>query len=302
MRYFIVLLSFLLLSCNHTYTDYSDRDMWYAMGGEEKTTDVFYITPTCTWSKKDSRGVVRYNMDVKDSAQRAHTHSPSELARRALSLHSNFYCPYYAQVSMDSWGESDAALVEQRYEIAREEIINAFDYYIKNMNDGRPFILAGHSQGGAMVIELLKNYMDDEVYKKMIAAYVIGYPINSEDLKCKYIVPATSSDDTGVVVAYNSTSTLDAASPIFKGNELCINPVSWTYDTIPAISQVGDTVSLDTAHHTLIVKGVDVDAYYVPSASFIIPRGNLHIAEYDLYMKELGENTLNRINSFIDND
>lgn len=301
MRYFIVLVSCLLLSCNHTYTDYSDKDMWYAAGGENPT-DVFYITPTCTWSKKDSNGVVRYNMDVNDSAQRARTHAPSELARHALSQHSNFYCPYYAQVSMDSWGESDAAMVEQRYEIAREEIINAFDYYIKHMNDGRPFILAGHSQGGAMVIELLKNYMSDEVYKKMIAAYVIGYPVNSQDLECKYIVPATSSDDIGVVVAYNSTASLEAASPIFNGNELCINPVSWSYDTLSVISHINDTVKLDTTHHTLIVKGADVDAYYVPSASFIIPRGNLHIAEYDLYIKELQTNTLCRINSYMSNE
>lgn len=302
MRYFIVLFSLLIVSCGDLSTDYSDKDMWYAAEGEGKTTDVFYITPTCTWSKKDDKGVVHYNMDVTDSAQRARTHSPSELARRALSQHSNFYCPYYAQVSMDTWMESDVALVEQRYKIAERDIKNAFEYYIKNLNNGRPFILAGHSQGGAMVLELLKDSMDEDTYKNMVAAYVIGYPVTADDLKGKYILPATSSGDTGVVVAYNSTATLDAASPIFEGNELCVNPVSWSYDTAPAISHIGDTVSLDTTHHTLIVKGADVDAYYVPSAALIIPRGNLHIAEYDLYMKELGENTLNRINSFMKNE
>ena len=302
MRYFIVLFSLLIISCGDLSTDYSDRDMWYATDDQGRTTDVFYITPTCTWSKKDDKGVVRYNMDVTDSAQRARTHSSSELARRALSQHSNFYCPYYAQVSMDTWMESDVALVEQRYKIAERDIKNAFEYYIKNLNNGRPFILAGHSQGGAMVLELLKDSMDEDTYKNMVAAYVIGYPVTADDLKGEYIVPATSSGDTGVVVAYNSTATLDAVSPIFKGNELCINPVSWSYDTVPAISQVGDTVSLDTTHHTLVVRGVDVDAYYVPSAALIIPRGNLHIAEYDLYMKELGENTLNRINSFMKNE
>jgi len=41
-----------------------------------------------------------------------------------------------------------------------------FNYYIKNFNAGRPFILAGHSQGSNVLINLMTGYLKDhpEVY------------------------------------------------------------------------------------------------------------------------------------------
>jgi hypothetical protein len=47
--------------------------------------------------------------------------------------------------------------------------------YIKNYNDGRPFILASHSQGPNVMIYLLAEYMKDnpEVYSRMVAAPLI---------------------------------------------------------------------------------------------------------------------------------
>jgi hypothetical protein len=63
--------------------------------------------------------------------------------------------------------------------VPKTDIIAAFDYYIKNLNDGRPFILAGHSQGSIMILEILASYMkaNPEVYRRMIAAYAIGDPL-----------------------------------------------------------------------------------------------------------------------------
>ena len=53
------------------------------------------------------------------------------------------------------------------------DAIAAFDYYIKHYNKGRRFILAGHSQGSNVMINLLAEYMkkNPKVYKRMIAAY-----------------------------------------------------------------------------------------------------------------------------------
>ena len=42
-------------------------------------------------------------------------------------------------------GSIDAALVGMPY----GDITAALDYYFKNFNNGRPFIIAGHSQGAA---------------------------------------------------------------------------------------------------------------------------------------------------------
>ena len=64
------------------------------------------------------------------------------------------------------------------------DVLAAFDYYIKHYNNGRPFILAAHSQGSNILINLLAGYMKDhpDVYSRMIAAYVIGYPVTAQYL------------------------------------------------------------------------------------------------------------------------
>lgn len=81
---------------------------------------------------------------------------------------------------------------------------NAFDYFLKHHNNGRPFVLAGFSQGGRAVVELLK-YMDDKTAERLVAAYVLGYKVTPEDMKqTSYIRPASSADDLGVTICYNS--------------------------------------------------------------------------------------------------
>jgi hypothetical protein len=55
----------------------------------------------------------------------------------------------------------------------------AFNYYIDNLNQGRPFILAGHSQGTMALIDLIKNRFgnDPELRDRLVAAYFIGYTV-----------------------------------------------------------------------------------------------------------------------------
>jgi uncharacterized protein YneF (UPF0154 family) len=55
---------------------------------------------------------------------------------------------------------------------------------LNNYNNGRPFILAGHSQGSNILLYLLSEYMKDnpKVYDRMIAAYVIGYSVTDQYL------------------------------------------------------------------------------------------------------------------------
>jgi len=50
------------------------------------------------------------------------------------------------------------------------------------LNQGRPFILAGHSQGAATLIALLENYMTKhpEALERMIAAYPIGFAVTKD--------------------------------------------------------------------------------------------------------------------------
>ena len=281
--------------------NYADAACWYNGDAltSDKKTDIFYVVPTCIWDYTDSNGVLHHHMDIFDKGQRDLVDPSIELARCVLSDSCNFYAPYYRQISMDSWLTLDTALIEQRFELAYHDVTEAFRYYLQHYNDGRPFILAGHSQGAKAIIELLKHELTETTYRQLVAAYAIGYTIDNEEIETySYLRPAQQADDIGVTIHFNSVTRPDAVSPLFTGNKVCINPINWTTDTTPAESYQGFTATIDTTIHTIIVEGVDETAYYIPSVATLLPQGNLHVYEFNLYENNLRDNIAQRIESY----
>ena len=63
----------------------------------------------------------------------------------------------------------DTALITSRFPIAMGDVREAFRYYIENLNEGRPFVLAGFSQGAQALVELLKE-LPESLHERMVAA------------------------------------------------------------------------------------------------------------------------------------
>ena len=281
--------------------DYSDNRCWFEnkQDATGKDVDLFYVVPTCIWDYTDSLGQTRHHMDIFNTEQRALTDASIQLAKSVLADSCNFFSPYYRQISMDSWLTLDTALIEGRFELAYQDVADAFHYYMEHDNQGKPFILAGHSQGAKAVIELLKREMTPDISRKLIATYAIGYTVTPEELAgYSTLRPAQDSIDTGVLIGFNSVTRPDAVSPLFRDNVVCINPVNWRTDATPATSYQGFTVAQDTTIHTLIVTGIDEEQYFIPSVAALLPKGNLHVQEFNLYNEDLRKNVLQRIRAF----
>ena len=77
----------------------------------------------------------------------------------------------YRQVTMQSWG--DVETTNRRLPVAIGDVKRSWDYYIKYLNNGRPFVIAGFSQGAHAMLEILRE-MPEEVYRRMVAAYCFG--------------------------------------------------------------------------------------------------------------------------------
>ena len=297
--------------------DYGDDSSWFfspAYGRTDAMADVFYIAPTCIWDWGDSLGGECHFMDIRNQEQRRLvTDNSLFLASMLLGKDCDFYAPYYRQLTMDTWME-DPQTISERFAYAMEDISNAFGYFIDNINAGRPFIIAGHSQGAKCVIELLKNSFDGQTCSNLVAAYVFGYPVYQEEIdSCSYIRPASDSTDTGVMIAYNSISKPEAAASMFDGNAVCINPLNWKTDTTyaPATMNRGsvffhsdrtsDTLRgqvgarLDERLKSLIIDGLNDDDHFVESVSSIFPKGNYHIQELNLYFLNVQDNLRQRI-------
>ena len=276
--------------------DYDESEMWY-VSESGASADVFYILPTCVWDWSDSTGRTCHYADVNNPEHIAALLPSNELAADIFGKYANFYSPYYRQITLESWIEGEKA-VEERFPYAMEDVQRAFDHYMTHENEGRPFFIAGFSQGGKCVVELLKS-LDDEEASRLVAAYVIGYRVTEEDMaECSHIKPATCADDTGVTVCYNSVESPECICPVLSPSAICINPLNWRCDAVSATVQDTVDVSVDLYNKVLIVKGLDSEKYYLPVLGELFSKGNYHLQELSLYVDSLTENIKIRLEAF----
>jgi hypothetical protein len=241
----------------------------------------------------------------------------------------NIFAPYYRQ--------ADAAYTLSLPQEQRDIVIGgiptldavaAFDYYIKHYNNGRPFILAGHSQGSNVLLFLLAGYMKDNpsAYARMIAAYVIGYSVTDDYLaECPHLKFAEGPDDTGVIISYNTESpdVVKGGNPVVLDGALVINPITWTREeTLAAVSeglgsfmpdasgvftkvpQYADA-QIDKTKGVLICSTADVNKYSpgpTPQHPIAFPRGVFHSFDYSFYYFNLRANAQNRADKFSGNE
>lgn len=289
--------------------DYSDPICWW--GGmpevDSSKADVFYILPTCVFDWIDADSVVHHHSSVVDTVHRSRMEASYQLAHDIFASDANFFAPYYRQITMNVWMDGDDA-VDEHFPLSMKDVKEAFDYYEENLSDGRPLVLAGFSQGGKCVVELLKMLSPSQ-RERLVAAYVCGYKVTKEDLEdCPAIRPAKSSDDTGVTIVYNSVAEEyadSAISPVISGspsdssdiNRLLIN-MQWTTDTL--WHSINDTLQQRCCPEmgVLLVRGADSRGSYVPSIASLIPLGNLHLQELTLYGDIIRENVSKRIAAY----
>ena len=145
---------------------YQDSTQWY-MTDRKADADVFYIISTETGDYALPDGATGHYADTYSDSLRAPLYGEMVGVDTLVSGRSNFFSPYYRQCSLQSF-ENDS-LKAARLALPQGDVCRAFQYYLSHLNGGRPFILAGYSQGAYIMLELLKE-MDDETYKRMIAA------------------------------------------------------------------------------------------------------------------------------------
>ena len=279
--------------------DWSDKAAWYiSEPATAQEADIFYILPTCVWDWTAENGQsCRYSDYTRTDHIEAFRPSVGLAEDIFAQGQYGFYCPYYRQISLNVWMDGEAA-VEELFPLSMEDISAAFDYYLEHYNNGRPFVLAGFSQGGKAVVELVKH-LPAEAYGRMAAAYAIGYRISDEELaQYPQLFPAMDSTGTGTIICYNSVATPDAACGVLSPSDVCINPVNWTTNATPAELNDSVTVTVDTDHHLLIVDGLDPEHYYAPSLASTFPLGNYHLQELTLYQDHLRRNTALRVRNF----
>jgi hypothetical protein len=161
-------------------------------------TDVFYIHPTGCFEKT-------WNSDMSKD------HSTFERTEMMLSNQvtpfndsCNIFAPEYRQATYFSYfaKNSDGT---KAHDLAFKDILNSFNYFIENFNDGRPFIIMSHSQGALHAQRLVSKYIQNtKLQKKMVCAYIIGYIIPDKDYEILFpnIKKSSRFNDTNTIISW----------------------------------------------------------------------------------------------------
>ena len=311
-------LTFTAYANTEAATNYANPEHWLALpASPDKPVDVFYLYPT-VFQKVNKNEPNICNIDNPVMVK----YSQLALAFQASAFDpvGNIYAPYYRQA--DAAYTLGLPLAEQHKVVGgipTTDASAAFDHYIQNFNNGRPFILAGHSQGSNVLLYLLSDYMKKhpEVYRRMIAAYVIGYSITPEYLaKNPHLKFAKGAKDTGVIISYNTEAPQVAGkNPVVLPGAMAINPITWTRGekTATAAESLGSVdmdengklitlkkyadARVDKAKGVLICSTVDVDK--LSPGNQVFPKGVYHRYDYPFYYYNLRENAAVRTNRFL---
>ena len=291
--------------------DYKDSAQWY-INYRNADADIFYIISTEVGDYFLPDGQMCHFYDTRNDSIRPYLQGEMSGVDALLSGELNYYSPYYRQCTMQTF--TSDSLAAERMPLAMSDVRRAFRYYLEHLNGGRPFVLAGFSQGAMHMLQLMKE-MDQSVYERMIAAYCIGFVVTPEDMRAsRNIRPATGADDTGVTICYNSVRDAQAVNLFAsKGRSVfAINPVNWQTDETPATWQTEPTpwkpiaqqtkdtltVHLDSATNLIFVDGYSATDYMIP---IIGKEGNYHSREIWLYREKLRQNIAQRTERFLSN-
>jgi len=189
------------------------------------SVDTFFIHPTgfltsASWTSP---------MDV-DSGTEENTMWMIANQASAYNGCCNVYAPRYREANIFAYFGSE----EDRNSVlgfAYEDVKRAFEYYLEHYNDGKPFIIASHSQGTHHSMRLLSEVIDSsELHKRMVAAYMIGgaiLPVSPEWFAgMQHIKPCKTKDDLHCVIHWDTMP--EGADPMERSAEtLCTNPLTW---------------------------------------------------------------------------
>jgi len=291
----------------------------------EAEVDVFYLQPT-TYQGREN-----WNQDISDAKTNAWT-DVSVIARQAAIFNGccRVYAPRYRQAASAAVYATDDSGDKARA-VAYEDVKTAFQYYLDHYNDGRPFILAGHSQGTFLMQKLLEEMVDaSPIRPQLVAAYGIGigFPVGVFGRQYKTISACAKPEDTGCVVSWLTygrggdgkglveryAERYEARFKTRDGAEtLCVNPLTFSLDqpdapasantgALPGVAKAGPLPALKPGVLGATCQDGALYADIPTSDDFklqVLPGLNLHFHDMDLFYKNIRDNAILRSETFL---
>ncbi len=319
---------------------YAARDMWFSRPGKgagdpslwtpegfehtaEPKAAVFYMHPTSFVSFATTQ-LWNAPLDDAESQERARIFLRSQAS--VFNGAGEIWAPRYRQAVLGAFltGKPEG---QQAIDAAYLDVKTAFEEFLAEIPADRPIILAGHSQGALHLTSLLREFVKDRpLADRIVAAYVIGWPVSVEnDLDALGLPACDDPEQTGCIIswqsygepadpsmvikAYDSTTGFDGNSR--EGSTmLCTNPLTGkTGGDAPASANLG----------TLVPNEKLTDGRIVPAAvparcndrgflligdppelgAYVLPGENYHVYDYPLFWANARADADRRVDAFL---
>lgn len=292
-------------------TDPSDRTPTPELKNVEADApvDVLFFYPT-TYTGTN-RYETQWNADVNDARTNKKTDGSAILFQASIfNGTGRVFAPRYRQAHLNVFfnkKKQDSGI--QALELAYTDIVAAFDYYLKNWNNGRPFIIASHSQGALHAMNLIKQKIEGTpLESQFIAAYIVGWPVRNDFYKT--LKPCEKPDQTDCYCSWRTWNRdyilARKNDPRLDKNIVCTNPLCWNTSEgkyCPKTDNKGGVVRPYSKIYSNIVdaevyKGVLLSRKPKFKGSILFRRKNYHIGDLNLYYMNVRENAKVRAEAF----
>lgn len=305
--------------------DYSDMKYWVAHPDTEDMADlvpgkgelkeyqstaevdVFFIYPTI-YTKKQHKDHPWF-ADVNDEKlNKKIATSTIKYQASVFNASGKVYAPLYRQAHIGIYYADNLPLKVEALEYAYQDVKKAFEYYLENWNNGRPIIIASHSQGTNHAVSLLRDFFESKpLMEQLVAAYIVGMPLDKGTFS--YIPICDDPNDTGCWLTWN-TYAKDYYPPnhdFWYADALNVNPLSWKTDT--TYVSWGENRGGILKNYKKIRPGLS-DAQNMDGMlwinkleffwSFMINWDRYHVVDYNLFYVNIRENVAERVATYLE--
>ena len=308
-----------LIICNFTFaTDYSNQQNWAALPTMKDNAD---WTPNGLTNKQDSAQVdvffihpttdvtgFKGNANIDNKAINNQTDDfPIKYQASVFNESCKVYAPRYRQAALNNFFTKNNETSQKAFDIAYQDIKAAFEYYLKNYNNGKPIIIAGHSQGSMHAQRLLREYFDGKpLQKQLVEAYIIGFPTHENQFQ--HLKISEKADTFGGYISYSTfgmDSKIITIVPEYN-NAVSVNPLDWTTNKEFVSSQENKgsltKKSNEIVKHLFGAKnGNGILEIQKPGEGFVpMTMKNYHIYDYSLFYINIRENVALRIKNYFE--
>ncbi len=265
---------------------------------DKATVDVFFIHPTSYLKKKSWNAAVE-NKKVNKRTDKGSIKNQASTFNGSCKI----YAPRYRQATLYSFlDKKDNG--KKALELAYQDVKTAFEFYLKNFNEGRPIIIASHSQGSRHGFRLMKEYFDQNslLTQKLVAAYLIGL---SDSILFNSLPPCDSASQTGCLISWRTArwGTLPD-DKFFTPTSICVNPLSWrrNEEISLKLNHKGATpFYLKRIDYQFTDTKINQNILWVrkpTKTGYLKIVKNYHLIDYNLFYMNIRENVETRIKNY----